>query len=351
MRLAAAPAAVAASSSSSSSLRQIAGKRSGRGGGRSDEIELDQDEDKDCQGDEGEEEEAVGYLSDLCVRPEVEALLRSIFRRLDANDSGCVSRDLLLACLSDMGDDGVEEKKNAIREGEGQGQEEGLLEAHEDREEVDDEGGEDPQGDVLPLGILVREAAGYVQWRNLVQGLRVCSLKQVTWGELLLQLLPTPLHHEARGVRVASALDGDDLEALQAQGAWGDAEWGLVPLDLSSLLTTAAAAALPSSSPLARQHQHRKKGGATAVTRSSASASSAVATTGGLDAREEMRRLRDERAFLMHRLQVMPCKNTSTRVVTHALTLSHIYTTHMLTHIHAHIYIHTHVLAGDEPNT
>lgn len=194
----------------------------------------DEDKEGEREGEregEGQDDEG-GLLSDLAIRPEAESLLRAVFRSLDEGESGHVPRALLQSFLGLSGMEGVDEAERAVEAGVSSS----LLEAL------------GPQG-----------AA------RLRDGLQAGAGPNVTWGELLLCLLP------GAGQRLA-ALSGAEWEELRGAGLWGDAEWAAVPL------------ALP------RDQPGLSAGGAEAQSPASAA---------------ELRRLQTERRYLLGRLQAM----------------------------------------------
>jgi hypothetical protein len=120
------------------------------------------------------------YLSELRMRPEVESILRSIFRRVDAEGSGTASVEALLRCIN-----------------------------------------------TDSLHTMLEAAIGCFTLDKLISGLRREVSGTVTWGELLLQLFPEASEREPR-----EALTAADLLALEKQELWGDINWGAVPLKL-----------------------------------------------------------------------------------------------------------------------
>ena len=133
-------------------------------------------------------------LSSLTLRPEVEALLRTVFRQLDTEESGAVVVEVLVAYLL---------SQNTSR--------------------------------------MLSSTMGGAQWDSLCQGLQTLPQEStLTWGEFLLQLLPS------RSEAKLAGLSARELYDLQASKIWGDFEWGLVPLllpkDLGELGTVASSA-------------------------------------------------------------------------------------------------------------
>lgn len=139
----------------------------------------------DDAADENEEDaDRDALLSDMTLRPEVESLLRTIFRKLDQGDSGSVPVKVLLTYIA---------------------------------------GSEEQSGDSSNA---VRDAMGLTQWKQLLSGLRAAPERSdMTWGEFLLLLLPTIQEKLV-------ALRPSELEDLRLAGLWGDAEWGMIPLAL-----------------------------------------------------------------------------------------------------------------------
>ena len=128
-------------------------------------------------------------LSYSSIRPEGEAFLRAVFRRLDEECAGTVSVSL----LSNM-----------------------LI--------------EDDNEQAHCLSVLCQEALGNTQWHVLRRGLsRLPKERDLTWGEFLLLLVPVD---EEKVKDDVPNLSVDDYESLRRAGAWGDAQWGLIPLDI-----------------------------------------------------------------------------------------------------------------------
>jgi len=201
--------------------------------------------------DDSADESNPPLLSDLVLRPETEALLRTVFRKLDPSESGTVAVQVLRACLS-SGDD-------ADGQSDGDG---GVLSTLQEKEEEEED--EDAITWTHNAGTLVRSALGPSQWARLHRGLASLAgaAEAMTWGEFLLLLLPR------KDERLA-ALSGPELEALRVAGLWGDAAWGLVPLALPKVFDAHA---------LARPAQQQSA---------------------------DIKRLQAERRFLMERVQDM----------------------------------------------
>jgi hypothetical protein len=133
---------------------------------------------------------AANELIDL--RPEAEALLRTIFRRLDTSNSGVVSCELLLTCMDADG---------------------ASSESRSDNES---------------LAILIRDVLGKDLYKNAMSGLQMNQKGDITWGEFL-SLLPG-FHEERR-----AKLFNEEIVEFERFGAWGDLQYGMIPLDLSSV--------------------------------------------------------------------------------------------------------------------
>ena len=125
-----------------------------------------------------------GLLSALQLQPEAEGILLSLFRGLDTNDSGAVSAALLLSVLVEGG----------------------AAEAASAQEVFGD-------------------SMGAEQWARLVAALRAAGDAELTWGELLLMLLPA-----APAQQRAAALSAAESEGLRRAGLLGDGEWGVARL-------------------------------------------------------------------------------------------------------------------------
>lgn len=124
-------------------------------------------------------------LSDVRIRPEVEAFLRSLFKRLDGADSGVVSTSDLLGCID-------------------------TAESN-------------------PLHTIVERALGEEVTAALRKELTKTE-ESLTWGELLLLVYRSSLEPLPELPR--TPLTREDLLAMEVGGLWGDAEWALIPLAL-----------------------------------------------------------------------------------------------------------------------
>jgi len=130
---------------------------------------------------------------DVLLRPEAEALLSTLFRTLDKANTGLVSRELLLLCITESGESG------------------GQL------------------SELSSLVALVKEVMGVSIWTNANAGLRSLDSAEITWGEFL-HLLVCPSQIEQ-----GAALDYNERAELDRTGVWGDIHWGAIPLDLNQL--------------------------------------------------------------------------------------------------------------------
>ena len=123
------------------------------------------------------------------LRPEVESLLRTLFRNLDPTNCGKVSCKLLLSCLC------------------------GRIE------------GSSP--DLYSIESILTEALGEQTLRNTCSALQL-QQEEITWGEFLLHLVrPSSCTVEN------TPLSYEDYQELERIGVWGDFQWGTIPLDLS----------------------------------------------------------------------------------------------------------------------
>jgi hypothetical protein len=184
---------------------------------------------------------------------EAEAFLKALFRSLDPEDSGVIRSKLLVGCLF-----------NAA--------------------EASDAEDSATQQRLAPtsLGALLYRALGEGLWRNLSQSLLQLAQRgdNLTWGELLLQLLPSAARaadatREESGPSGphASSLTAQELQALRQLKLLGDADWGVLPLQLPAPATAGKAGA-------------------------------SLAPSGG-GSSSEVRRLQQERSYLLNRLQRM----------------------------------------------
>ena len=174
-----------------------------------------------------EGESAAKYQSLDSIRPEVEALLRSVYRRLDSDDSGIVSRQLLLVCFG-ASSSTVKSKGHSEHDADNNDDDD-----EDKEEEEDDEIEENEDGNEDSLASILQEVLGQSQWNSLVGSLQASHSSDVTWGELLLHLVTAP---GTVGIALPSVdLDSTDYDGITKAGAWGDIEWGMLPLDLSNL--------------------------------------------------------------------------------------------------------------------
>lgn len=182
--------------------------------------------------------QTIVKIPDSSLRPEAEALLRAIFHRLDGQSEGKVQVADLLSVIS------------------------GPSEAGDDGERAEESS----------LVAICRDAFTPAVWEVVVASLRrLPQRSDLTWGEMLLLLIPAPA--SANDATARADLTTDDFEGLHAAGVWGDAEWGVVPLDMGSGEEAAA-------------HLEAIRSGK--ITRDS-----------------EVHRLTTERAFLLARIQSM----------------------------------------------
>ena len=160
----------------------------------------------------------------LELRPEVESVLRLLFRHLDSDDTGTVSASLLLRVFGE-------------RNGEGEGEGEGEMKVVAGSGTVADSCNE-TYASVLASGL------GNEGMQNLLTGLHSLvdtpgrDIKELlhsdislTWGEFLLLLLPgaaTELLTASRSGRPHSAsclLSHKDILALRKIGVFSDERW------------------------------------------------------------------------------------------------------------------------------
>lgn len=191
------------------------------------------------------------------LNPEAEALLRAIFRGLDVDDTGTVDVSLLLKSFL------VEDTTV------------GALESKTGGEVVN----------LTELGVLVDEALGSPLFGRLTLALREMPTgEDLTWGEFLLQLMPSGdcscrCHRATR-----CALTVPELRDLRRTSLLGDSDWGLVPLDLPAAVRAQAQKEDTRKSTARRpQHPHHCSCGSD----------------------KSVRQLQSERRYLMQRLQEM----------------------------------------------
>lgn len=143
------------------------------------------------------------FLSDVHqqIRPEVEALLRAIFRHLDSADCGLVSSSLLLQCINPT-----------------------------DQTLTPVQGDDDTRGRIALRDLLKRELGDRL-WNNLIAGLEDCSTSDISWGEFLLMLIPSePLTPSIPVSR--SSLSRKEVSDLHVFGLLNTSDWGVLPLQL-----------------------------------------------------------------------------------------------------------------------
>eukprot|EP01039_Chlorochromonas_danica_P010227 gene10227-11321_t len=217
--------------------------------------------------------------SHLMVKAEGEALLRGIFRSLDREDRGLVAVDGLLRLLVESTapvDKDLCSSSTIMFGSEGGGEQKRIL---------------------SELGDIVRNALGNEVFIRLLRGLELSQEYQdeLTWGECLLLLLspsPTsnpqsqhpssysstvpPILSPGSGLLGFAPLSMKEARHLSEQGLFGDKDSSLPAFDISSL-------------PLA-------------LTSSSNSISNSISNPTN---QSLVKRLQEERKFLLHRLQVM----------------------------------------------
>jgi hypothetical protein len=199
--------------------------------------------------------------SGSAARPEfslsgvAESFRRGVFPALDPQDSGRVSAQLLVDCLFQP--PGEEPDSNTA--------DASVNATHSTRVAL------------TPTGHDVAAAVGPDLWHNLSHALlnSVDREADLTWAELLLHLLPTPVQSEASTATAAplraTTLTAQDLRGLRDQGLLCDTAWGVLPLQLPG----------------------------TTQSRTAPSANNSNGTSA------EVVRLRRERAYLQQRLQDM----------------------------------------------
>lgn len=190
------------------------------------------------------------------LRPEVEVVLRMLFRQLDPDDRGVVSTAMLLRVL----------EAPKLNKGDNECDDTNLCVGASDS--------------VLSL---IAGGLGPTGMQNLVNGLKTLvkidpdiSDKEVTWGEFLLLLLPDVAvdlcrHHVPEAVTPNGiSLSLRDIQELRRLGVFNEEQWGMVPLNLGA---------------------------------STNSEKMDLDSLDGTSLRREIRRLCRERAFLLRRLQ------------------------------------------------
>jgi hypothetical protein len=158
------------------------------------------------------------------LRPEVESVLRMLFRQLDQDDRGVVSTTMLLRVLKapELDEDGC---------------------AHDETSAFVVDG-----DSVLSL---IAAGLGPSGMQNLVNGLRTLSNidpdiseRVVTWGEFLLLLLPdTAVDLYRRRISEGDtqnriSLSLRDVQELRRLGVFNEEQWGMVPLNLGDVANT-----------------------------------------------------------------------------------------------------------------
>jgi hypothetical protein len=192
---------------------------------------------------------------EFSLSAEAESFLLAVFTALDPQDSGRVSAQLLVDCLFQP--PGEEPDSNTA--------DASAEVTHSTRVAL------------TPTGQDVAAAVGPDLWHNLSHALlnSVDRETDLTWAELLLHLLPSPVQSEASTAAAAplrvTTLAAQDLRGLRDQGLLGDTAWGVLPLQLPG----------------------------TTQSRTAPSANNSNGTSA------EVVRLRRERAYLQQRLQDM----------------------------------------------
>lgn len=173
------------------------------------------------------------------ITPEIEALFRAIFQRLDSDNTGLVCTETLLMCL----DDNYKATVHMVEDSESERIEiEDLNEGDEDEGSDYDGDDEDKEedNDQESLSVLVRQSLGMDRWSSLVKKLKALPIRsELTWGELLLTLLPDPNEksNDNKPINEVDPLTEIEFDALRHEGVWGDDKWGLIPLNIPLALT------------------------------------------------------------------------------------------------------------------
>ena len=275
-------------------------------------------------------------ISSLRISPQVESLLRSIFRNLDPNDTGMVVLSLLLSSI--LNDYGVSSSSSSSSSSSDGGS--GINNNNNDNvtnHSIDYQkkfkNMVEFTSSLSSLGILISRALGIDRLYLLIKLLlKLPSSYDLTWGEFLLQLIPTvtsssssSFHNssKSRGVdkniivdssnknlgvdnnddfydenndddrndeMMSTASNGcaltiEEMKELRSLGLLGDLDWGVLPLALPSNINTLLASSSSSSYP------------------SSLSSTTAPTNTANYSKYEE--RLLKERNFCLHKLQNM----------------------------------------------
>ena len=197
----------------------------------------------------------------LAITPECEAFLRSVFRQLDPDDRGAVSHRVLLQCLHTA----------ASR---------GLLRCCHSQSNSSEVGASSPRRDnkyCKPPGVPSTDI-----WGTLIHGLEQLAdrseVEDITWGEFLLLLCPSPTHNNVKVNKNSCMpkmwdldcnIDEDglyfdenageihadclglspaDFRQLHRSNLLGDLDWAMVPLSLPpSALEAEESALIPTS--------------------------------------------------------------------------------------------------------
>ena len=308
-------------------------------------------------------------LSSLQISPEAEALLRAIFRNLDPYDTGMVPLPLLLSSILNDYDGGdgrevgdIKKKSNIDNDNNDRNEinatEIGTEITNINNVNVDDHLDGDNSinymtkfkkiknmiefsGCLSSLGILISRALGidrlYILIKSLLKLLSsksssTLSSYDLTWGEFLLQLIPSllstlasPNYHKDKIIgssRTSNSVDDslleddddddelstlnhcaltvDELKDLRLLGLIGDLDWGIIPLALPDNLNIILNSSSSSSSLAAVATSSAKK---TNVNNTKAIASTTTTTTSMYSEREN--RLLKERNYCLFKLQQM----------------------------------------------
>jgi hypothetical protein len=148
------------------------------------------DDDVDNINDNDENEKLI-RIESSSIRPEAEALLRAIFNRIDESNEGKVKAHLVHTVISGGG-------------------------AHDN---------------AADLVSLCKDTLGTSLWKSMLNTLSAMSEKiEITWGEMLLLLIP------ASNTTTAGAnLSVVEFEGLRNAGVWSDNDWGIVAFNIDTI--------------------------------------------------------------------------------------------------------------------
>lgn len=197
-------------------LRELRSKNSRRKEG---DFENDSIQDGDCGScgcdDDQPWVQRLGRLSTVSLSAESEALLRSIYKKIDRINCGKIPVKLFLGCVLSAYD--VEDAEHSTIKH--------SLQNKTEYEVISD-------GTFTQLGSMALRALGCVEFMCLIDNLLTFSPSyEITWGELLLQLLPT-VDSKAWWCDGFSSLTPHEILALKSAKLLGDLEWGVLPLML-----------------------------------------------------------------------------------------------------------------------